>query len=1291
MKKFIRLAFIIYILFAANSQAQIIIDGSLSDYPEILLRDHFFGEGIIVQNINYVGSPYWDRPSIGLFNGVNTNIGLDSGIILATGSIYGARGPNNMPWWGDSLMTVGDYDLDYLSLYPTKDAAVIEFEFYPKYKKVSFQYVFASEEYEEYVGSEFNDVFGFFISGPGIKGKQNIARIPESNEIVSINTVHNGCWEFWGEKCQNQVKPRNPEYFIKNIEDYVQYDGFTVVLTASMENLTPGEKYYIKIAIADVADNFYDSGVFLKAGSFSSKPDIYFDSNCFGDSTSFVADLGYPVENYFWDFGDGDTSTLESPVHYYGAPGVYDVKLTTTFVDTNYVEHIEKKVKIVEVKADFSFTFHKSIQYRIDFNDISATNDSEIESWEWDFGDGKTSELQNPSHTYPGPGVYWVELIVTTYYGCVDTVRKKVRNYDSPIEYTGLCVGEPFYFSIDQQGNIESFFWHFGDGVSKAGANPQHIYSEPGFYNVSCELTYAGDVRDTVELTVEVIGPIANFLYYIGAGDKPTVDFKDNSSIESGTINSWEWDFGDGAISYEQNPVHQYQDNGEYEVTLIVGTEEGCKDTISKRIEMIANKIIYYGYCFGREAEFNFSTTWRQVEVLWDFGDGTNSSYTSPTHLYASPGKYNISLIVANKENEDTDTVSLAITISEPIADYYYTTGSGANPNIYFEDKSLVNFGTIYSWGWDFGDGASSNEQNPEHQYASPGVYTVQLVITDLNNCRDTIVKTIDINQLANEIVASGHCAGEGVEFAVKSFWDISAFKWNFGDGTSSVEEAPTHIYKSGGLYEVELIIENSKNSQLDTLKYDIAISEPIADFSFIIGGGAAPNVDFQNQSSIINGNIISYAWEFGDGGSSKLENPSHRYSAKGYYDVKLIATSENGCKDSITKEVNTFVNEIIAADGCVNIPVDFDLTSSWNLGALSWDFDDGSSSNQNAPSHIYNTGGQYIVRLIAENSDNEGLDTVNKLITIAEPHADYDYNLTVGANPLVDYTDKSTVEFGNIISWEWEFGDGNSSNEQNPSRQYDFSKAINVLLEVTTENGCIDTISKRIFLYGSANAVISAPDTCVMTGDIFIIDLELSTSENLDNSENYNYEGKLRFNKTVLLPYDNTNTYEFDGPDCIVSFSGRRIPEEQILQKFKVIALLGEYDKIDIEIDEFNWTDGEITPTELVDGSVCILNICPAGGKRLYNPTGAVNIIGVAPNPANEYADIEFEVVADGSAELFISNILGEKSISIHNGQISPGKYSIRVNTAELASGQYIITLRTLSAIKTKRMEVVK
>jgi gliding motility-associated-like protein len=275
--------FLFCVLFSLmfSAKAQLVVDNTTLT-PAQLIQNVLLGSGVTVTNVTFNGAPANTiNEQAGSFDGTASNVGFTDGLILGSGDVQVAVGPNNSG--SSTLGGTGNLgtDPDLAAITPNQiyDQAILEFDFIPVGDSVSFRYVFASEEYNEYVCSSVNDAFGFFISGPGISGPfsnnaMNIAIIPGTTTPVSINTVNLGVAGSNGTaNLCSAIDPNWASYNIyyagTNTQNSVQYDGWTVILTAKAA-VQCGETYHIKLAIGDAGDGAFDSGVFLEAGSLNS-------------------------------------------------------------------------------------------------------------------------------------------------------------------------------------------------------------------------------------------------------------------------------------------------------------------------------------------------------------------------------------------------------------------------------------------------------------------------------------------------------------------------------------------------------------------------------------------------------------------------------------------------------------------------------------------------------------------------------------------------------------------------------------------------------------------------------------------------------------------------------------------------------------------------------------------------------------------------------------------------------------------------------------------------------------
>lgn len=266
------------------ANAQIVVESKQS--AEFYVKNILVGTGIEVGKVRHYGM----EGGIGKFDADESVLGISSGLVLSTGHVDSLKGPNNVSDYtskgklpGDKkmqrILKKGDKDLNTLCRMRTTDVSIIEFDFVPTKNIITFNYVFGSEEYPEYVNTRFNDVFGFYLSGPGIKKRVNLAVLPDGITPISINSInHRNNEQFY--RSNKKIKGFLRRLFTNKqvlqtrdeLNKNIQLDGFTTVLTVKFD-VIPYKKYHLKIAIGDASDEAFDSGVFMQAKSFSSISD----------------------------------------------------------------------------------------------------------------------------------------------------------------------------------------------------------------------------------------------------------------------------------------------------------------------------------------------------------------------------------------------------------------------------------------------------------------------------------------------------------------------------------------------------------------------------------------------------------------------------------------------------------------------------------------------------------------------------------------------------------------------------------------------------------------------------------------------------------------------------------------------------------------------------------------------------------------------------------------------------------------------------------------------------------
>jgi gliding motility-associated-like protein len=456
--------------------------------------------------------------------------------------------------------------------------------------------------------------------------------------------------------------------------------------------------------------------------------------------------------NYKWYFGDGDSSTVTNPTHTFIDTGVYTVTLITinnsacgpgsdTLVLTNYIT-----VSDTPHIAFVADTLVGCSPFTVNFTNSSTG----AVSYKWNFGDGDTSLVTNPSHTYLNPGTYTVTLIAYGSGACNDTL---VRNAYIVVQHDTVAsafAGSPLtgcdsvtvHFT-NSSFNGTSYIWHFGDGNSDTAANPTHTYTTSGTYTVTLITTntsLCGTISDTTIITNYVtVNPSAHVAFTPDStfGCVPLiVNFINNST----NVINYLWTFGDTGTSTISNPSHTYVDSGTFIVTLIGIGAGGCNDTLRDTIRVIKPPIVTTNFtgdtlsgCNPFTVNFTNSST-NGTNYVWNFGDSTAlSTSNNPSHTYTKSGTFTVTLIAFTNTPcgrvADTTVKISYIIVADPVAiksSFTENQITGCAPLIVNFTNSSTN---ANSYIWTFGDGWFDTTKNPTHIYIDTGSYTVTLII----------------------------------------------------------------------------------------------------------------------------------------------------------------------------------------------------------------------------------------------------------------------------------------------------------------------------------------------------------------------------------------------------------------------------------------------------------------------------------------------------------------------------------------------------------------------------------
>ena len=837
------------------------IFSQLTVNPNVSVQDivsTIIGPGYNVSNIK-LNCP---QGAIATFTSAGTNLGLTNGILLTTGKATNAIGPNNNTKLGFNNGASGDSQLDNLLGTETYDGCALEFDLIPSCDTLKIRYAFGSEEYPEYVNKSFNDVFSFFVSGPGITGQKNIATLPNTTTPVSINTVNAG---------------KNSQYFVNNANgNSLQYDGLTRPLLA-WTPVVSCSTYHLKIVIADVTDGIYDSGVFIQGGSISCSPVIYNNlatninpvTGCKNGSFTFcrTGDRTQPyVVNYVI------TGTAIPGVDYQTLPGSVTIPAGQECATVEVVPLPSGNPKPVKTI---------NITYKYGFCPEPATI---------------TLTLTDPIPLNAGPD-------------------KSICSGDSVTIGPKPMSGTTFVWTPATGLSDPNISNPSASVVNNTNSDIKVKYVLQATVALTKCIVY-----DTVELTVKP-HPIANF-YDISTTHclgKQT-DFRDTSVASTGnTIKDWYWEFGNNLFDTVQHTFTSYTKAGIYNVTLTVTDDKGCTDDTTMTVEIwpLPNPdFTVTSACIGDSVSFvNTSTisTGSVIHYIWSFGDGSPLiDHPAPKHLYPNTSKnYTVQLFVTSDKN-------CAASVTKPVELYTKPGVSFTASDIcIYKDLRFSNYSDGNKSFWTFGDGSTSGVRNPTHSYSTPGPKEVKLVVANNYGCSDSVTKTINVfpqpkfdfyaTDTAGCPIFITNFFGVGDSSNVDS---ITTWKWVFNPASIkygiTVQGAP---YTDAGKYSPILVATNSKGCS-DTLTKNYYIHVyPKPEPSFILAPNELSIYDMKTQIIDNSSNdVVKWEWDLGDG-IKELNKTKfyHDYTGatQSTYTVSLIVTNNLGCKNSTTRTLN--------------------------------------------------------------------------------------------------------------------------------------------------------------------------------------------------------------------------------------------------------------------------------------------------------------------------------------------------------------------------------------------------
>jgi PKD repeat protein len=735
-------------------------------------------------------------------------------------------------------------------------------------------------------------------------------------------------------------------------------------------------------------------------------------------------------------------------------------------------------------------------------------------SYIWEFGDGTEAAESVFAHRYAEPGRYTATLKVLengTRAGRGASVQVPVHVRSGPKAQPGAPIvvapGEVVTFdgtgSEPSDSPITRYIWTFGDGTSATGATAEKAYDAPGLYRSN--LRVEDDSAHPCFYGVDVRNITVNFAPVAEAGTDQTAEtgqllrFGGGASYDvDGKVTAHVWDMGDGTVLMGTNISHTYAEPGRYTVSLNVTDDSTvannmASDTLQVRVNAppapiftIPERPMSVSEAAELSAAASGDADGTILSYMWDFGDGATGEGPDVSYAWTTPGVYSVALTVT----DDSGTASATQSITQQIVvDAAPVANAGPDQ---FVTASEVQFdgtastdaeGGISSYEWDFGDGHTGTGKTPVHPYATPGVYTVALVVRDesgapLNRNRDTMQVTVNATPIADAgpdlVVAPGEEFILSGRSSVDPDGAVMDYLWALPDGTTQPRERIAHALDAPGLYRFGLTVADNfaGGAARDETEVRVTVNAaPVAEAGadVLVAPGDPVQLD-GGLSFDTDGTLTQFLWEFSDGAPpADTAVVARVFDVPGVWSAQLVVTDDSGvanatAADDLTIRVNHApVAQAGAQVDTEALQVSFDGSASsdadGNALIYTWDFGDGTGPVTGVQTtHVFARSGIYPVTLRVDDgtglSNASAIDTTVVTIRTRPVALAGDNREVCSGQPILFDASQSVDPDGGLLRYEWDFGDGDRSELINPTKTYEQPGAYPVTLSVRNGTG---------------------------------------------------------------------------------------------------------------------------------------------------------------------------------------------------------------------------------------------
>ena len=867
------------------------------------------------------------------------------------------------------------------------------------------------------------------------------------------------------------------------------------------------------------------------------------------------------ISSYLWNLGNGQTRNVAVLTYQYienGNYGPFTVSLTvrdndggvTTVSVPNLIQLNRPPKPVISSPSSNSQKLLNAEPFTWAFQSGSTDDDGTIDTYLWDFGDGTTSAVANPTKTYATFGTYTVKLTVTDNRGSSRSTSITVIANGPPTALIGPAtldpkVGLPFTFdgsgSSDVDGTIpaNNYTWFFPGAatvLNPTTANPIVTWATTGSRTVTLKVVDAnGRTSATVSRTLNVtnnVAPTASFTTNPsppkGNANPFTVAVDGSGSNDpDGSIVSYQWNFGDGGTATGATASHDYTTYGNFTITLTVRDNSGVTATATVAVRNNRSPIAAvttlpnpattnappFPVFFDATASNDPDGT--IVSYTWDFDDGSpTATGVSVTHTFTTRKIFQVKLTVVDNEGASTTKIVPVKVNQAPVAVAVVTPEPPQRLlPVHFDGAGSYDpDGTVVQWAWNFGDGSTGSGVAVDHTYVGRQAYTATLTVTDENGATNTktfTVTTTNQSPVAQIVTVPSPAIGDpgfSVTLDGGGSYDpdgtLASYSWNFGDGATATGLSVTHAFSTTlpvqyKTYQVTLTVTDNDGGVAVTTTPVIVNTPPTVTIGAVSPIRGVP-VSFAGSASDPEGPIAAWSWDFDDGpgSTSTQQNPTYTYKTIGTKQVRLTATDSYGKTTTQTRSIQVANRTPLASvaatantptptqlRGAAPLTINFDGSGSIDpdntldanpaveIATYAWAFGDGQTGTGATPSHVYAAGGPYTATLTVTDSDG-GQHQASVTVTITgnvAPSPSFTRNPPSGSSPLTVFFDAagSSDPDGSITAYSWNFGDGQTATGVAPSHTFGPGQ-FTVTLTVTDNSGSTASTTNTVSVAGN-------------------------------------------------------------------------------------------------------------------------------------------------------------------------------------------------------------------------------